>query len=160
MSAYATLEVARPISWDAMLMPKRQGNRPDRRIEPPDTVPEQDLHALADRIRYEGSAHHKLRPGDYGFSPPSNPRGSKSLCDDLRAILRNEATGLFRRGIEKGMISKRGDDGLPKYVWAVDDRGEAYEAKRGGTYPTDYHGYRLNDNDPQRAVVLDEWNRR
>ena len=123
-------------------------------------IPDPDLVALAGRLRYEGIAHHKLRPGDYDFSPPSNPRPSKSVCDDIRPILKDEAAKLFSDGIIKGMISKRDEDGVPKYVWAVDDSGQAYEAKRGGSTPYDYHGYRLNDDDPQRRVVLDEWKKR
>jgi len=67
---------------------------------------------------------------------------------------------LFRSGILKGMISSPDSDGLPKYVWAVDGFGEAYEAKRGGKTPHDYHGYRLNESDPQRGVVLSEWKKR
>ena len=141
-------------------MAKRQGNRPDRRILPAGAVQAAFLQKLALRVQYEGSSHHKLRPGDYGLSPPSNPRPSKSLCDDVRPILLAEAIELLRAGIAKGMISKPDIDGMPKYIWAVDGHGEAYEAKRGGAKPIDYHGYRLSDADPQRKVVLGEWKSR
>jgi hypothetical protein len=82
------------------------------------------------------------------------------VCDDIRPLLRAEASALFHSGIVKGMISRLGGDGLPKYVWAVDSFGQAYEAKRGGETLDDYHGYRLPESDPQRRVVLSEWKKR
>lgn len=142
-------------------MPKRQGNRPDRRIQAAGSFSEDLLGQLTTRVRYEGSSHHKLRPGDYGFDPPSNPRASKSVCDDIRPILLREAQLLFGLGISKGMISRLNDDGLPKYIWAVDARGEVYEAKVSRSKPDTYHGYRLGpDDDDQRTVVLKEWKKR
>lgn len=83
--------------------------------------------------RYIGSAHHKSKPADYCFNPPANPRPGKSLCDGLRVIRKIEATRLFRSGIRSEMVSSYvdGNNGLPKYVWAVDKDGEAYEAKMG-----------------------------
>ena len=52
----------------------------------------------------------------------------------------------------------------PKYVWAVDEHGEVYEAK---TKPeraergADYHGYRVGDDErDMRRYILDEWGRR
>ena len=32
----------------------------------------------------------------------------------------NEARCLFQEGINRGMVSTYSEDGLPKYVWAVD----------------------------------------
>jgi hypothetical protein len=103
-----------------------------------------------------GSALHKTKPGDYGFQPPVNPRPWKSICDGLRVILLAEARYLFRQGILAGMFSGFPDNGVPKYVWSVDAGGEAYEAKISpGTY--DYKGYRLEEEDAMRNVVLREW---
>ena len=116
--------------------------------------------ALLARVRYGGSALHKLRPGDYGFVPPANPRPSKSACDDLRAVRLDEASTLFDRAIRRGMVSAFPDGGVPKYVWAVDEDGEAYEAKTRPERETEYHGYRLPDDDPQRDHVLKEWKQR
>jgi hypothetical protein len=115
------------------------------------------LKQLAGHLVYVGSSHHKRRPGDYGFRPPVNPRPSKSLCDGLRPILLGEARAIFRQGVLKGMFSEFWDGELPKYVWAVDDQGEAYEAKIGNG---GYHGYRLTDEDDMRDFVLREWMRR
>ncbi len=109
------------------------------------------------RLRYLGSGLHKLHPGDYGFIPSHNPRPSKSPCDQLRPVLRQEASHLFRRGIELGMVSKL-VGGVPKYVWAVDDDEEVYEAKTKREREINYHGYRVGDDEPEmRRYILWEW---
>lgn len=61
------------------------------------------------------------------------------------------------------MVSTYLMGGLPKYVWAVDEDREVYEAKLGtnGTRDT-YHGYRLrkeDENDMRERVIL-EWQQR
>jgi hypothetical protein len=139
---------------------KREGNRPDRRIVPFGQLPQAFLEALALRIQYAGSGHHKLFPGDYGFLPPVNPRPSKSVCDDLRPLLMQEALTLFRLGIQHGMVSRFGETDNPKYIWAVDDTGEAYEAKESKSAPNSYHGYRLGEDDYIQRLVLQEWKQR
>jgi len=144
-----------------MSIRKRQGNRPDRRIAEPALYDEATRHALINRLRYGGSANHKLRPGNYGFNPPQNPRPSKSPCDELREVLLEEATELFRRGIELGMVSPFPENGVPKYVWSVDTDGEVYEAKTRPDREADYHGYRLGEDDrAMRDYVRKEWRRR
>ena len=58
------------------------------------------------------------------------------------------------------MISELQLDGFPKYVWAVDADGQAYEAKLGPG-GQEYHGYVLGDDDAaMRQTVLREWQRR
>ena len=141
-------------------MSKRQGNRPDRRVALVGSIPAQVLEALVVRLRYEGSAIHKLHPGDYGFIPPNNPRATKSACDALRPVLRPEATALFQTGLALGMVSAFDAQSTPKYVWAVDGDNEVYEAK---TKPPDiaYHGYRIGDDESEmRRYILAEWRRR
>jgi len=51
------------------------------------------------------------------------------------------------------------ENGLPKYIWAVDEQGEAYEAKTGND---GYHGYRLDEASEKimRELVLIEWAKR
>ena len=137
---------------------KRQGNDPTRRISPLGTL-SCDVRSRLAQARYVGDALHKSQPADYGFTPPVNPRRGKSLCDDLRPILRKEAIKLFRSGIRLDMVSTRLQNGLPKYVWAVDDDGEAYEAKLGHDGLV-YHGYRLYKKDRMQAYVLDNWRER
>jgi hypothetical protein len=137
---------------------KRQGNDPKRRVIYLGTVSEETRYYLK-KARYTGSALHKRRPADYGFIPPVNPRPEKSLCDGLRTIGKIEATRLFRSGIRLEMVSSCLNSGLPKYVWAVDNDGEAYEAKLGGD-GSSYHGYRLYRDDPVQKYIVAEWRRR
>lgn len=141
-------------------MPRRrgQGNDKKRRIASLETISCETKANLAD-ARYVGSAHHKSRPADYNFNPPVNPRRGKSLCDELRPIALREAIKLFRSGVRLGMVSAHQEGGLPKFVWAVDQDGEAYEAILGSDGPN-YHGYRLNGKAPNRDYVIAEWNRR
>ena len=140
-------------------MKTRQGSDPKRRIARPERLDSDGREALAAKLTYVGSALHKTKPGDYGFQPPVNPRPWKSICDGLRVILLAQARDLFRQGIVAGMFSDFPDDGAPKYVWSVDADGEAYEAKISpGTH--DYKGYRLEEEDAMRNVVLREWKRR
>ena len=143
-------------------MPSRkgQGNDKKRRIAPLGTV-SCETKANLDKARYVGSAHHKTRPADYNFNPPINPRHGKSLCDELRPITLREAIKLFRSGVRLGMVSTHRDQemDLPKFVWAVDQDGEAYEAILGSDGPN-YHGYRLKREAPNRERVIAEWNRR
>lgn len=118
-------------------MPRRkgQGNDKKRRIAAPGTI-SCETRANLNGSRYIGSAHHKTQPADYNFNPPVNPRHGKSLCDELRSITLREAIKLFRSGVESGMVSNHQERGLPKYVWAVDQDGEAYEAILGSDAPT------------------------
>jgi hypothetical protein len=67
---------------------------------------------------------------------------------------------LLRNGVLRGMFSEPLEQEFPKYIWSVDDQGEAYEAK---THPNDrgqYHGYRLEEYDPMRSLVLKTWKER
>ncbi|MBI5313193.1 MAG: hypothetical protein HZB28_08750 [Methylocystis sp.] len=144
-----------------MSIRKREGNRPDRRIAPLGVISEEARATLEKRLTYVGSGNHKLRPGDYGLVPSHNPRPSKSPCDDLRSVLLEEAAALFGQGIELGMVSKPGDNGVPKYVWAVDDDGEVYEAKTKPERESEYHGYRLGDDErAMKRYVTEEWKAR
>jgi hypothetical protein len=83
------------------------------------------------------------------------------VCDDLRTVLLGEAEDLFREGIRRGMVSGFLAGGVPKYVWAVDETGEVYEAKTKPERETDYHGYRLGGDDRHmRNYILKEWRQR
>ena len=142
-----------------MLSRKGQTNDPKRRVAPSGTISRETLSNL-DKASYVGSSHHKRRPGDYGFSPPVNPRPHKSVCDDLRTIGLREANELFRAGVQSGMVSGYLENGhLPKFVWAVDHAGEAYEAKLGDD-GSSYHGYRLYRDQRIRRYIIREWRER
>lgn len=141
-------------------MPKRQGNNPKRRIADEGSFTEEELKELIRSVRYEGSSLHKKNHADYDLDPRVNPRSHKSLCDGKRPVPLREATKLFKSGLKSGMVSEFGDGESPKYVWAVDEEGEAYEAKLGGDGQS-YHGYRLGDDDKMmRRYVIDEWKKR
>ncbi len=105
-------------------------------------------------------AHHKMHPADYDFHPPTAPRPSKSVCDGKRPIQRDEAQALLQTGLRLGVVSSHKRREWPKYVWAVDDSGDVYEAKLGDDQRR-YHGYRLaEDDEAMRRWVLDEWSKR
>lgn len=139
----------------------RQGNQPNRRFVAAGTYDDEILCDLVDRVRYVGSSIHKLKPADYGFVPPTNPRPSKSPCDDLRIVKLAEARALLIAGIKAGMISAFSRDSVPKYVWSVDDDYQVYEAKTKPGQETDYHGYRLGEDEQvMRKAILKEWEAR
>jgi hypothetical protein len=74
-------------------------------------------------------------------------------------VLLAEARDLLGLGILLGMFIDFPNDGVPKYIWSVDATGEVYEAKIiAGTHG--YKGYRLEEEDPMRAMVLKEWKKR
>lgn len=135
----------------------RKGKDPKRRLAAANSLTRAQRTTLAQSAIYEGSPHHKLHPGDYGFEPAVNPRPGKSVCDGVRHILRAEASELLRVGIMKGMVSTWKSGDLPKYIWAVDAQGEAYEAKLIPDGRNCYKGYRLENEDNMRDTVLKEW---
>ena len=143
----------------AIVRPKRQGNNPKRRIVSIDKIDQDAVDRLMNEAQYTGSPHHKQRPADYGFVPPVGPRPHKSLCDGNRSLKVREARALFRDGIERRMFSDFRGDHLPKYVWAVDSNGHAYEAKLEQN-TANYHGYALEAADAMRRVVIEEWKAR
>ena len=51
---------------------------------------------------------------------------------------------MFRDVIKRRMFSDFRGGRLPKYVWAVDSNGLAYEAKPGRN-SSNYHGYELEE---------------
>lgn len=138
---------------------KYRGNNPKRRVAKLGFFTERELGEMALTARYQGSAHHKTRPADYGFRPPTAPRPSKSICDGKRVVSRREAQHLLQAGIRLGMVSSRLKGKWPKYVWAVDDAGEVYEAKLGHDQHR-YHGYLLGRDDAMRSWVQAEWSQR
>ena len=141
-------------------MPKRRGNNPKRRIVDQGTFTDRGLAELARSVRYKGNSLHKKHHSDYGLDPPTNPRPNKSLCDGKRPVPLREATRLFKSGLKHEMVSAFAEGECPKYVWAVDEEGEAYEAKVGGDGRS-YHGYKLGKDDKMmRRYVLDEWKKR
>ena len=138
-------------------MPKREGNKPGRRIESRGKIEPAVLKRLAKRARYVGSAHHKRIPADYGFHPPAAPRSHKGLCDRGGVVKWKEAAELLREGLMRGMISAMGAGDFPKFVWSVDSQGRVYEAIGPDGK---YHGYELGKDDNMRQWVMKEWRAR
>ena len=113
---------------------------------------------LRERARYEGSPHHKRKPGNFGLTPASAPRPDKTLCDEAAVFRRAEAMRLFELAIEHGVVSEStASDGLPKQLWAVDEHGRVFEAIYGGSVAGRYHGYPIRKSDPLFDQVLAEW---
>ena len=133
---------------------EREGNDPKRRIVGENGLASDVL--MADRARYVGSSHHTLKPSDYQFHPPTSPRPGESLRDRGRSVKTAEAKALFREGIKRRMVSSLGEDELPKYVWAVDSDGRAYEA----ILESKGSGYELTGGHAMRRRVIKEWQAR
>ncbi|MBN2497984.1 MAG: hypothetical protein JXR96_25545 [Deltaproteobacteria bacterium] len=110
--------------------------------------------------RYGGNPEHKTRPGDYGLTPPCNPRPGKTLCDEDRDFLKSEAIALLKRGFRRGMVSVQERNGWPQNVWALSDEGEAFEAQLENQMTGTYHGYPMPEEDDFRSAVIEEWRRR
>ena len=51
------------------------------------------------RVKYGGNPEHKRNPGDFGLTPPSQPRADKTLCDEVAVFKRTTALRLLRKGI-------------------------------------------------------------
>lgn len=118
-----------------------------------------ELEKLADRARYGGNPEHKKYPGDFGLTPPSDPRQGKSLCDAAKIFKRDEAEGLLRAGLRNGLVSDRMAGEWPKNVWSVTDDGIAMEAQLENPELGTYHGYPMPETDPLSHEVRRRWER-
>ncbi|WP_110402587.1 hypothetical protein [Sphaerotilus hippei] len=119
----------------------------------------EELGSLADRARYGGNPEHKKNPGDFGLTPPADPRQGKSLCDVARIFKREEAETLLRDGLRRGLVSDRMDGQWPKNVWSVTSDGFAMEAQIENPGLGTYHGYPMPETDPLSQEVLRRWGR-
>ena len=137
-------------------MVQRPGNNPKRRIVRPERLTEEEKAQLMRDVRYVGSGHHKRNPVDYEL-PRANPRPTKSLCDLERTILLGEARHLVAIGIQCGLFSEPREDGFPKFIWSVSERGEVFEAKTDTHGTGEYHGYPLEDEDVMHEYVKSVW---
>ncbi|MDE2960869.1 MAG: hypothetical protein OXU28_12615 [Chloroflexota bacterium] len=134
--------------------PRRRFNnkrriRQSRRLE--------NLTDLAERVSYAGNPAHKSNPGDFGLTPPADPRDDKTLCDAAGIFSRSTAMRLLKAGIERDLISEQTRGAFPQNVWAVDENGYPLEAQLENRTQGAYHGYPLALNDPFRDQVLAFW---
>ncbi|TDO16634.1 MULTISPECIES: hypothetical protein [Halomonas] len=138
---------------------RRTSFNPKRRLQAPsEEVPEQWLHA-----GYGGNPEHKRNPGDFGLTPPANPRPHKSLCDDASITSREQAKALLLAGIKKGLVSQQRDhakESWPQNIWAVTADGIALEARLENAERGTYHGYPMPEQDPLADRVREEWRKR
>lgn len=118
-----------------------------------------ELQKLADRARYGGNPEHKKNPGDFGLTPPSDPRQGKSLCDSAKVFKRTEAEVLLKAGLRHGLVSDRMDGEWPKNVWSVTEAGIPMEAQLENPEMGAYHGYPMPETDPLSQEVLRRWER-
>lgn len=81
---------------------------------------------LRKSARYEGSPYHKRNPGDFGLTPPANPRPDATLCDEANVLSVGAARELFSAAIERGLVSASGTGEFPKQLWAVDETGQVF----------------------------------
>ena len=94
-------------------MQRRNGIFNEKRRIREDVTPE-ELTGLAREISYGGNPEHKRNPGDFGLTPPSQPRADKTLCDAIEVFSRKVATRLLKSGVLKGLISKNERNGFPR----------------------------------------------
>ena len=139
-------------------MPRiRRAFNPKRRIDPdPDPA---RLSALANVVVYGGNPEHKRDRGDFGLTPPAQPRADKTLCDGANVVTRSEAEGLLKEGVKRGLVSVQKRGQFPQNIWAVTDRGCPLEAQLENQQRGIYHGYPVPHTDPFREVILEYWNR-
>lgn len=137
------------------MVPRRMKSNPKRRLSNgPDHV---RLEAVREQVRYRGSPLHKRSPGDYGLTPPSDPRPNKTLCDGVSVFQREVAQELLEQGIGRGLVSADRENDFPRYVWAITQDGVVVEARCDDFERGQYHGYPLDAADPMSELVRRRW---
>jgi len=130
---------------------------PKRRLLQPSAEDVARLCVLAEKVVYGGNPEHKRNPGDFGLTPPSDPRRGKSLCDVANIFSRAIAHGLLQQGLRRGLVSDRHDGRWPKNIWAVTEGGMPLEAQLENPVIGSYHGYPMPDSDPLASEVVRRW---
>ena len=131
-----------------------------RRIKKLEEVDLQYCSDIAKQIRYGGNPEHKKNPGDFGLTPPSNPRAGKSLCDVVSIFSRRVALERLQAGLRKGLISERSHGEWPQNIWSVTEDGYPLEAQLENPATGVYHGYPMPESDPLAAEVIKQWDMR
>ena len=137
-------------------MRERRSYNPKRRLR--QTSTSEELTWLVASVRYTGNPEHKRHPGDFGLTPPSDPRPDKSLCDMVGISSRGEAIRLLREGIRRGLISEQRRKDYPQNIWAVTEEGWPLEAQLENADTGAYHGYPMPKTDPFADEILRRWN--
>lgn len=133
----------------------RDGKRPRFREARLDADEKAFLRANA---RYEGSPDHKRNPGDFGLTPPANPRKDRTLCDEAEVYVLAQATALFARAIDGGLVSEgTGRHEFPRRMWLVAEH-HVFELKLGGSVAGRYHGFPVRRSNPYYDLIVQAWN--
>jgi hypothetical protein len=138
-------------------MKTRYGKFNPKRKLLPHGIDSERLARLAERARYGGNPEHKRNPGDFGLTPPADPRLGKSLCDTANIFNRKLAEYLLREGIRRGTVSDRQEGEWPKNVWSLTPDGIPLEAQLENQAVGMYHGYPMPETDPMRDEVVKRW---
>ena len=121
-------------------------------------MPLQECEQLAEQVSYGGNPEHKRNPGNFGLTPPADPRPHKTLCDDCGIFDRSIATSLLSQGAERGIVSVQMKGQWPQNIWAVTSDGYPVEAQLENQVKGTYHGYPMPEADPMRQEILARWN--
>ena len=108
-------------------------------------MPAVDVEALSERVRYEGSGHHKRYPNP--LCPPTL-RSDATACDDVDPKISEDPqrlTMLVREALRRGQYDKRVNGEFPRYIWGwiALSTGELglFEARLTQIEVGTYHGY-------------------
>lgn len=96
---------------------------PKRRLKSCDESELVRLSELAQKVQYGGNPEHKKNPGDFGLTPPADPRPGKSLCDGVAVFTRAEALALLQTGLSRGLVSDRFVGEWPRNIWSMTPEG-------------------------------------
>lgn len=99
-----------------------------------------DLHAVAARVRYVGSAEHKSYPS---FAGTPRLRVADATKCDPRFADPEPLTGWLATAIQSGQFGAPWEGGFPKYVWYWDDA-VCYEGRLVNRGMGEYKGYALS----------------
>ena len=122
-----------------------------------DPVDKNALDEILSRIRYGGNPEHKRNPGNFGLTPPCQPRPDKSLCDEIGIFKKADAEQLLKDGVRRGMISQNWKQDFPQNIWAVTDEGIPVEAQLENSTMGFYHGYPMPQSDHFCKAVIQRW---
>jgi len=134
---------------------RKRKHNPKRGISA--TIAPRSLDLLSGKVIYVGSPFHKRKPGDFGLTPPSQPRPNKTLCDGVQIFKRQLAQELLEKGVRFGLVSVQQRGAFPQNIWAVTPFGIALEGQLDNVERGTYHGYPMVDGDPLAREVLKRW---
>lgn len=114
------------------------------------------LAKMAQKVVYTGNPKHKKNPGDFGLTPPCDPRPLASLCDSVRIFKKEVAQDLLRKAFLLGLVDARAKPGeWPKMAWMVYED-HVLQAMYENV-PGQYHGFPLSGVEPICNEVMRLW---